>query len=260
MKFSLSTPKILHLLRCSPCQGHPLLSEMDKLFRSNICLTAIVNLSEMQWTQASPPCRNGGLGVRQASSLALTAFLMSSCSTRSLQDCILMCTAASNNHNFEQYVSLWSSNYGFSVPLDADAHSQCNWDKPNIDAEFANLLSISNTLDRARLLAVSARHSSDWLHAMPISSCGLRLKNEDIRVAVGFRLGTELCKPHHCPYGALVDVTGQHSLSCKLSASKHARPNVINNLIARAITLADIPCVKEPQGLSIEMTESDRME
>ena len=161
-----------------------------------------------------------------------------------------MCTAASNSHYFEQYVSLWSSNYGFSVPLDADKHSQCNWDKPNVDAEFANLLSISNTHDRARLLAVSARYSSDWLHAMPISSCGLRLENEDIRVAVGFRLGTALCKPHQCPCGALVDVTGLHSLSCKLSASKHARHNVINNLIARAVTLADIPWVKEPQGLS----------
>ena len=160
MRFSLSTPKILHLLRCSPCQGHPLLSEMDEFFRLNICHIANVNLTEMQWTQASLPCRNGGLGVRRASSLALPAFLASSCSKRSLQDCILVCTAASNSHYFEQYVTLWSSNYGCSVPLDADAHSQCNWDKPNVDAEFAKLLSISNTHDRARLLAVSARYSS----------------------------------------------------------------------------------------------------
>ena len=185
MKFSLSTPKILHLLRCSPCQGHPLLSEMDELFRSNIFHIANVNLTEMQWTQASLPCRNGGLGVRRASSLALPAFLASSCSTRSLQDCILKCTAASNSHYFEQYVTLWSSNYGFSEPLDADAHSQCNWDKPNVDAEFANLLSISNTLDRARLLTVSARQSSDWLYALPIS-CGLRLKMKTFMWPLGF--------------------------------------------------------------------------
>ena len=31
-KFSLSMPKILHLLRYLPCQGHPLLSKMGKLF------------------------------------------------------------------------------------------------------------------------------------------------------------------------------------------------------------------------------------
>ena len=136
------------------------------------------------------------------------------------------------------------------MPLDADAHSQCKWDKPNVDAEFANLLSISNTHDRARLLAVSARHSSDWLHAMPISSYGLRLENEDIRRAVGFRLGIALCKPHQCPCGVLVVVSGLHSLSCKCSTSKHARHNVINDLIARAVTLVNIPCVKEPWGLS----------
>ena len=161
-----------------------------------------------------------------------------------------MCTAASNSHYFEQYVSLRSSNYGCSVPHDADAHSQYNWDKPSVDAEFANLMSISNTHDRARLLAVSACHSSDRLHAMPIFSCGLRLENENIRVAVGFRLGTELYKPHQSPCGALVDVICLHGLSCKLSTSKHTRHIVINNFIARAVTLADIPCVKEPQVLS----------
>ena len=223
---------------------------MDELFRLNIFHIANVNLFKMQWTQTNIPCRNGRLSVRRASSLVLPAFLASSCSTRSLQDCILMYTATSHSHYFEQYVSLWSSNYGCLVPLDIDAHSQCNWDKPNVHSEFANLLSISNTHDRVCLLAVSARHSSDWLHAMPISSCGLRLENEDIRVAVGFRLGTPCCKPHQCPCGALVNVTGLHDLSCQLSASKHARHNVINDLIARALTLADIPCVKEHQDLS----------
>ena len=122
---------------------------------------------------------------------------------------IILCTAAPNSHYFEQFVTPWSSNYiyGCSVPQDADAHSQCNWDKPNVDADFANLQLISNTHDRARLLAISARHSSDWLHAMPISSCDFRLENEDIRVAVGFRLGIALCKPHQCLCGALVNVT-----------------------------------------------------
>ena len=170
-----------------------------------------------------------------------------------------MCTAASNSYYFEQYVSLWSSNYGFSVPLDADAYSQCNWDKPNVDSKFANLLSISNTHDRARPFAVSARRSSDWLHAMPISSCGLRLENEDTCVVIGFRLGTALCKPHHCSCGTLVDVTGLHSLSYKHSVSKHARHNVINDLIARAVTLAAFRVLKNLR-VYLEVAESDRME
>ena len=36
---------------------------------------------------------------------------------------------------------------------------------------------------------MSAAHSSDWLNALPIASCVLRLDNEEIWVALGLRLG-----------------------------------------------------------------------
>jgi len=54
---------------------------------------------------------------------------------------------------------------------------------------------------RARLLAVTSVHSGDWINAQPISSLGLRLNNETIRLAVGLRLGTALRAPHLCPCG-----------------------------------------------------------
>ena len=50
----------------------------------------------------------------------------------------------------------------------------------------------TDDFNRARLLAASAPHSGDWLHALPLSTCGLRLDNEAVRVAVGLRLGTSL--------------------------------------------------------------------
>ena len=37
IKFSLNSSRVMHLLRCSPCCGHPLLKELDNLQRSNIC-------------------------------------------------------------------------------------------------------------------------------------------------------------------------------------------------------------------------------
>ena len=71
----------------------------------------------------------------------------------------------------------------------------------------------TDNFNRAWLLAASAPHSSDWLHALPLSTCGLRLDNE--AVAVSLRLGTSLCKPHQCPCGKQVDARGTHGLSCK---------------------------------------------
>ena len=55
--------------------------------------------------------------------------------------------------------------------------------------------SAADAYNKVRLLAVTAPHSGDWLHARPISACGLRLDNEAIRVAVGLRLGVTLCQP-----------------------------------------------------------------
>ena len=49
------------------------------------------------------------------------------------------------------------------------------------------------------IIAVSAPHSGDWLHALPLATCGLKLDNEAIIVAVGLLVGVSLC-----PTNALV--------------------------------------------------------
>jgi len=58
----------------------------------------------------------------------------------------------------------------------------------------ANLASAHH---RASFLAASCQHSGDWLFALPIASCGLKLDDEAVRVAVGLRLGLDLCVPHN---------------------------------------------------------------
>ena len=95
-----------------------------------------------------------------------------------------------------------------------------------------------------------APHSGDWLHALPISSCGLRLDDEAVRVAVGLWLGTNLCQPHQCPCGTLVDARGTHGLACRRSAGRSARHSHINDIIWRALKRAGVPSTKEPSGLS----------
>ena len=84
---------------------------------------------------------------------------------------------------------------------------------------------------------------SDWLLALPIANCGLRLDDEAVRVAVGMRLGLSLCVPHncHCPRSSrngLQKGTGQNR-----------KTPCFNDVIWRAFGAAGIPAVKEPSGL-----------
>ena len=95
-------------------------------------------------------------------------------------------------------------------------------------------------------------NTGDWFHAPPITAIGLRLTNEMIRVAVGFRLGTNTCEPHQCVCGTTVDARGLHGLCCGESAPTHQRHSHMNDIIWRAVKRAQIPVVKEPVGLSMD--------
>ena len=75
------------------------------------------------------------------------------------------------------------------------------------------------------------------------------MDDEAIRVAVGLRLGLNICEPHTCPCGANVDARGLHGLACKRSAGRSTRHQQLNDLIWRELKRADIPSTKEPTGL-----------
>jgi len=125
------------------------------------------------------------------------------------------------------------------------------WDAPNVLADKERVRdSAVLPIDKARLLAVCSQHSGDWLHALPISSCGLRLDDEAIHVAVGLRLGLDICEAHQCTCGATVDVRGTHGPSCRQSAARTTRHQQLNDLVYRALRQADIPAAKEPSGLT----------
>jgi hypothetical protein len=253
LKASFSAPKLMHTMRASPCTGHAALEKFDGLLRECVCTITNTDLTYVQWIQASLPVRNGGLGVRRVSSLAPSAFLASAAGTRDLQEMILFKCDAAADSAVDLVMGQWTINHGqsgVSHPIGPSAAKQHEWDKPFIAADLARLtLCLPERHHQARLLAVSAPHSGDWLHALPISSCGLRLDDEAVRVAVGLRLGARLCEPHQCPCGARVDPEGTHGLACRRSAGRTSRHHALNDLVWRALGRANVPAVKEPVGL-----------
>ena len=95
-----------------------------------------------------------------------------------------------------------------------------------------------------------APQAGAWLLALPITACGLRLDDETFRVAVGLRLGANICAPHRCPCGQQVSALGRHGLSCPRGFGRQARHGGTNDIIYRALNKAGYPSIKEPSGLS----------
>ena len=65
------------------------------------------------------------------------------------------------------------------------------------------------------------------LNTLPVSSLGLRMDDDTIRVAVVLRFGIPLCHPHQCSLcGTEVDNLVTHGLSCRRSEGRH--PNTLH--------------------------------
>ena len=248
LRACFSAPRILHTIRCSPCAGKEHLVQFDKLLRKE--LIANSDLSDIQWTQASLLVREGGLGIRRVASLAPSAFLASSASTRTLQSLLLGLSSLPSEPVVDSAAAQWSSIHGLTQPDHTLAAKQCVWDAPVIAGDNSVIwASLTDNQSRARLLVISAPHSGDWLHALPVAACGTRLDDEAVRVAVGLHLEVNLCEPHPCSCGTPVYAHGTHGLSCKRSAGRSTRHHQLNYLIWRAFGRASVPSIKEPNGL-----------
>jgi len=68
-------------------------------------------------------------------------------------------------------------------------------------------------------------------------------------VTVCLRQGLDVCSSHVCHCGSAVDVRGIHSFICKKTPGKIIRHQALNDLIARSVSAADVPVIKEPSGL-----------
>src|SRR6218665_3622002 len=158
-------------------------------------LQNILNISftDTQWLQATLPIRVGGLGIRRAESLAISAFLASAAFTSEIQSNILGALIIQPYPHYSNLSEHWQALTELSLTDHFPANSQDKLDAPLLQKEHSFLLQSSpEPNDLARLKPVSFQHSGDWLNCLPITSCGLRLRDEAIRVAVGLRLGANI--------------------------------------------------------------------
>jgi len=122
---------VQHLLRCSSSADHAALATFDNTLRSAVCTLTNSELTDTQWLQATLPIRDGGLGVRRVSSLALSAFVASAVSILFLQETILSECQCQQNEFLTTYQSEWTASFGVE-PVGALSHRQSAWDKPGI--------------------------------------------------------------------------------------------------------------------------------
>jgi len=137
-----------------------------------------------------------------------------------------------------------------SAPSPPSSYVQRAWDDQCCKVQSYSLLDAATDLVvRARLLAACSPGSGDWLEALPLSSVGLKMDNETIRIAAGFRLGAPIVRPHVCVCGATVAVDGHHGLSCRRGSGRHCRHNQLNDLLCRAFTSTGTLATREPHSL-----------
>ena len=219
-------------------------------------MSAITNTyfgeNDLAWTQASLPVKFGGLGIRCAVQLAPSAFLASAAASADLIPHLVPPRLRnSSTPHLEVARTQWSLGHGLSPPEGSAQQLQKAWDTLKASRIAESLLeSAPDQRSRARLLAASTKEAGAWLSAFPISSLGLRMDDNTVRVAVGLRLGTSLCRPHLCAHcGAEVECKATHDLNCRWSEGRHYRHAALNDIVHRALTSAHIPSRLEPSGI-----------
>ena len=128
-------PKLLYLLRTSPCFLSSSLQIYDDELRATVCSSFNIQLAENDhsWTQSTLPVRRGGLGIRSAVQLAPSAFLASAAASSGLAHLILPANLPANMQPpqlsyVDEVLAAWSQGCQEQPPTDAAAHHQKTWD------------------------------------------------------------------------------------------------------------------------------------
>jgi len=147
--------------------------------------------------------------------------------------------------------ALWTNNGTRDLPPPLLRGSQKVWEGPDIQDKIQALIDEAPSReDKARLLAVQKPEANSWLNAVPSPPLGTWLTDEQMRTSTALRLGSDICVPHKCHCGTQVSAKGHHGLHCLKSKGRFPRHASLNEVLARALRSAGIPCTLEPPGMS----------
>ena len=173
LRHSFVIPKLLYIMRTSPCFLSAELEVYDNLLKTILCDVTNVRLDEVSWSQASLPIRSGGIGVRRVAQLAPSAFLASAAGCSDLIRLILPSYLQNVSYpTQESALDCWQCGHDEPPPSSLAAHRQKVWDSPRIQATYFPLLdALPDPRARVCLLAVTTKKSGDWLNALPTFIC-----------------------------------------------------------------------------------------
>ena len=187
----------------------------------------------------------GGLGLPSASLLATSCFLSSASSCAALSDQISTCTGPTGDE--ETALELWGDTAQALPPTNRS--TQKNWTWPVFENLITSMLVNCSKTDHNRIEAYSGKMAGSWQQALPSSNLGLKLTDIQLRISVALRLGGKVCEPHQCRCGKEVSEDGHHGLACKMSAGRHTRHSLLNDIVKRGLASANIHSVLESPGL-----------
>ena len=101
----------------------------------------------------------------------------------------------------------------------------------------------------ACFFAASQPHTGAWLTALPASSLGNLLSNDCLRYAVALRTGSNVYQNFTCRCDEEVDKFGLHPLSCVKSGGRYPCHCALNDIVFRALNVADFNSILEPSGI-----------
>ncbi|KAL5505428.1 hypothetical protein EMCRGX_G006859 [Ephydatia muelleri] len=232
--------KLSHLARATP----PSLSvKALELFNQDVrsCLSqsTLVDLTDVSWNQAQLSLSRGGLSMRSLMLHAPAAYIASVCSSgyglQSLThlthavEMFNVCVAPADKISLDSLASSNINQKMLSSKLD--------------DYQLQGIFNRSSVADRARLLSISAPHSSSWLSVVPSEGLGLHFEPNQYNVALKWWLGLDTSCGSSCAFcpDSILDPLGHHASTCKRGRDAVHRHNLQRDVFADSCRLAHLP-------------------